>query len=176
MTQPPSPLTMLFSRHTRRREFITLLGGAAAWPMAANAQQPGKLPGLRFLRRRSPDALAHRLRAFRQGLKEAGYVEGDNVEIVYRWAEGQNDRLPMLAADLAHRQVTVMTPFGSAATIAAKSATTTIPIVFAVDDAPGRLGPFSALARPNGNLTGFNFFRDRAGGKAAGASARARAH
>jgi len=141
---------------------MTLLGGVAAassmlQPLVARAQQR-TMPVVGFLSSGSPDAFAHRLRAFRQGLKEAGYVEGDNVEIVYRWAEGQNDRLPTLATGLARRQVTVMTPFGSAATIAAKSATTTIPIVFAVDDDPVRLGLVASLARPNGNLTGLNFF------------------
>jgi putative ABC transport system substrate-binding protein len=144
----------------KRREFITLLGGAAASPGHSPQARSSRasLPVLGFLNSGSPDAFARRLRAFHQGLKEVGYVEGQNVEIEYRWAEGQNDRLPTLATDLARRQVTVMTPFGSAATIAAKSATTTIPIVFAVDDDPVRLGLVASLARPDGNLTGLNFF------------------
>ena len=144
----------------KRREFISLLGGAAAWPVAARAQQP-ELPVVGFLHPATPDTFADRLRAFRQGLKDTGYVEGESVAIVYRWGENQPERLPDLAADLARRRPTVIACAGGFRSIAAiQAATTTIPIVFAVPEDPVKLGLVASLARPGGNLTGINFLND----------------
>ena len=146
----------------RRRDFIGIVGSAAAWPLAARAEQMAA-PVIGFLDPRSPDArpmdrvaVADRLREFRLGLKESGYVEGENVTIVYRWAENRNDRLPELATELARRQVAAIIASGPPAALAAKAATTSIPIIFSVADDPVRLGLVTSLSRPNGNITGIN--------------------
>jgi putative tryptophan/tyrosine transport system substrate-binding protein len=149
----------------RRRQFITVLGSAAAlWPLAARAQQP-TMPVIGFLHTASPDGNADRVRAFREGLKETGFVEGENVAVDYRWADNQVEMLPALAMEMVRRRVAVIAAIGNNPAFAAKTATTTIPIVVVVSQDPVSLGLVTSFARPGANLTGINWFPAEVGAK-----------
>jgi putative ABC transport system substrate-binding protein len=149
----------------RRRDFVrAIVGSATTWPLTARAQQPV----IGFLNNLSSDAIANRLAAFREGLNELGYVEGQSVAIEFRWAEGRYDRLPVMAADLAHRQVEAIVACATPSAVAAKGATSTIPIIFGVGGDPVKFGLVKSVARPDGNATGVNFFTTALGQKRLG--------
>jgi putative tryptophan/tyrosine transport system substrate-binding protein len=147
--------------HIERRKFLATLGGAATWPLAARAQQAA-MPTVGFVTGRSAEASVRQAAAFRKGLNETGYVEGQNLMVEYNWLEGRYDRLPALMADFVRRRVAVIVAFANVPALAAKAATTTIPIVFGVGQDPVRMGLVASLARPGGNATGINFFSQEA--------------
>jgi len=154
MTERPLPLTMLFSRPTRRRDFITLLGGVAAWPLTARAEQPTK-PMIGLISAGTRESAAYGMTVFRQGLNEAGYAEGQSVAIEYRWAEARYELMPELVADLLHRRVAIIATPGSAdVALAARAATAAVPIVFADEVDPVKLGLVKSVVQPGGNVTG----------------------